>query len=72
MATLCSRFEHDIFVLWFLMAALWNMAGHYIFILWFISSIYLLSSSFFTSPNLSRRRLDVYHTCTHGVAVVRI
>ena len=32
----------------------------------------LLSSSFFSSPNLSRRRLDVYHTSTHGVALVRI
>ena len=30
------------------------------------------SSSFFSSPNLSRRRLDVYHTSTHGVALVRI
>jgi len=28
--------------------------------------------SFFSSPNLSGRRLDVYHTCTHGVALVRI
>ena len=26
----------------------------------------------FSSPNLSRRRLDVYHTFTHGVALVRI
>ena len=25
-----------------------------------------------SSPNLSRRRLDVYHTLTHGVALVRI
>ena len=40
---------------------------HYIFALWF-----LLSSSSFSSPNLSRRRLDVYHTSTHGVALVRI
>jgi len=32
------------------------------------------SSSFFlfSSPNLSRRRLDVCHTSTHGVALVRI
>ena len=31
----------------------------------------LLSSSFFfSSPNLSSRRLDVYHTSTHGVALV--
>jgi len=26
----------------------------------------------FSSPNLSRRRLDIYHTSTHGVALVRI
>ena len=51
------------------MVALWNMAGHYIFMLWFLFSIYL---SFFSSPNLSGRRLDVYHTSTHGVALVRI
>jgi len=32
---------------------------------------YLLSSSiFFSSPNLSGRRLDVYHTSTYGVALV--
>jgi len=34
-----------------------------------VSSIYLLS---FSSPILSRRRLDIYHTFTHGVALVRI
>jgi len=28
------------------------------------------SSSFFSSPNLSGQRLDVYHTSTHGVALV--
>jgi len=33
---------------------------------------FLLSSSFFSSPNLNGRRLDVYHTLTHGVALVRI
>jgi len=51
------------------MAALCNRAGHYNFALWFLflSSLYL-----FSSPNLSRRRLDVYHTSTHGVALVRI
>jgi len=26
----------------------------------------------FSSPNLSGRRVDVYHTSTHGVALVRI
>jgi len=34
------------------------------------SDFYLLS--FFSSPHLSSRRLDVYHTSTHGVALVRI
>ena len=32
----------------------------------------LLSSFFFSSPNLSGRKLDVYHTCIHGVALVWI
>jgi len=31
---------------------------------------FLLSFFRFSSPNLSRRRLDVYHTSAHGVAVV--
>jgi len=51
----------------FIMVVLRNRADHYIFIL----SFYLLSS-FFSSSNLSRRRLDVCHTSTHGVALVRI
>jgi len=50
------------------MAALCNRAGHYIFALWFLS-FYL---SFFSSPNISGHRLDVYHTSTHGVDLVRI
>jgi len=72
--------HNDIF-----MVALWNRADHYIFILslWttcvadadiiFLSCgffFYLLS--FYSSPNLSRRRLDAYHTSTHSVALVRI
>jgi len=36
----------------------------------------VLSSTFylliFSLVNLSRRRLDVYHTSTHGVALVQI
>jgi len=48
------------------MVALWNRADHYIFALW------LLFLSFFSSPNLSRHRLGVCHTSTHGVALVRI
>jgi len=40
----------------------------------FSSCFFLLlsSSSFFSSPNFSGRRLDVYHTLAHGVALVRI
>jgi len=33
---------------------------------------FFLSSFFFSSPNLSGRRLDVYHALAHGVALVRI
>ena len=43
-----------------IMVALWNRADHYIFILWFLSSIFFFY--LFSSPNLSGRRLDVYHT----------
>jgi len=39
-----------------IMAALHSRCGHYIFALWFLS-FYL-----FSSPNLSSRTLDVYHT----------
>ena len=49
------------------MAALCNRCGHYIFALWFLSSSFFF---FFSSPNLSGRRLDIYHTSTHGVALV--
>jgi len=53
-----------------IMAALRSRCGHYIiFALWFLS-FYL--SIFSSSLNLSGRRLDVYHTSTHDVALVRI
>ena len=54
-----------------IMVALCNRADHYIFALLFLSSIFYLSS-FFLAYNFSGRRLDVYHTLTHGVALVRI
>jgi len=57
-----------IFILF--MVALRSRCGHYIFALWFLSIF--LSFIFYSSPNLSRQRLDVYHTSTHGVALVRI
>ena len=61
---LCDGAEMAIF-----MAALRSRYGHYIFALWFL--LYLSSSFLVSSPNLSRRRLDVYHPSTHGVALVR-
>jgi len=45
------------------------MTGHYILPCGFF---YLLFISLFSSPNLSRRRLHVYHASTHGEALVRI
>ena len=50
------------------MVALCNRADHYTFALWFLSSSFL----FYSSPNLKTHRLDVYHTSTHGVALVQI
>ena len=38
----------------------------------FLPCGFYLSIFFYSSPNLSGRRLDVYHTSTHGVALVRI
>jgi len=46
-------------------------AGHYIFVLWFLSS-FSFFFVLFSSPNLIGRRLDAYHTSTHGVALVQI
>ena len=43
------------------MAALRSRCGHYTFVL------FLYSLFFFSSPNLSGRRADVYHTSTYGV-----
>jgi len=51
-----------------IMVALCKRADHYIFALWFLS----FSFFFISSPNVSGQRVDVYHTSTHGVALVRI
>ena len=48
----------------------YSRCGHYVFALWFLLSSMFLSV--FSSPNLSGRRVDVCHTSTHGVALVRI
>ena len=43
------------------MAALPSRCGHYILVLFLL---------LFSLPNLNGRKLDVYHTSTHGVALV--
>jgi len=57
-----------------IMVALCNRADHYIFTLLFLySSIYLSIFFFYSSPNLSGHRLDVYHTFdTWCCPIVRI
>jgi len=50
------------------MVALWNTADHYFHAVVFSFFFFF----FFSSPNLSRRRLDVCHTSTHAVALVQI
>jgi len=56
--------HHVSALLTFFMATLCNRAGHIYF--------HPVVSSFFSSPNLSGQRLDVYHTSTHGVALAQI
>jgi len=73
MVALCNRADHYIFILFlllsfFFMAALCNRGAIILLPCGYCLSFYL----FFSSPNLSGRRLDVYHTSTHGVALVRI
>jgi len=60
--------KHDHITVFYFMAALWNRAGH----IYFHPVVCSFTSFFLSSPNLSRRRLDVYHTSTHGVTLVRI
>jgi len=50
------------------MAALWTRADHYFLPCGFVFYLSIL----FSSPNLSRHRLDICYTSTHGVALVRI
>jgi len=49
-------------------AALRSRYGPYILCGFFFCLLLLL----FSSPNLGGRRVDIYHTFTHGVALVRI
>ena len=65
LASSVELFRAAVLALYSFMVALCNRADH----------IYFHAVSFFffiSSPNLSGQRLDVYHTSTHGVALVRI
>ena len=65
----CTHTESDIDRIELFMAALCNRGG----IIFLSCGFFLFLISSFPSPNLSRRRLDVYHTSTHGgVALVQI
>jgi len=50
------------------MAALRSRCGYSMLPLWLLLSFFV----FFSSPILSGRRLDVYHTSAHDAALVRI
>ena len=62
----CSSCEQPV-ILWVIMADLCNRGSIIFLPCDFYLSIYLV---LFSSLNLSGRRLDVYHTLTHGVALV--
>jgi len=51
---------------------LWLPYGIGQIIIFLPCAFFFYLSFFFSSPNLIRRRLDVCHTSTHGVALVRI
>jgi len=52
-----------------IMAALRSRCGHCIYFAAVGTFFFFLG---FSSPNLSGRRLDVYHTSTHALALVRM
>ena len=54
------------------MATLCSTAGHYIFVLWFLLLSIFYFLLFFLTYSQLLRMLDVYHTSTHGVVLVRI
>jgi len=62
------------FMDWILRSLLWPpyVIGQTIIFCPIVSIFLLLLSSFFSSPNLSGRRLDVYHSSSHDAALVRI
>jgi len=59
-------------VQFFVFVLLWSPYGIGQTIIYFHAVVCSFFFFFFSSPNLDRRRLDVCHTSTHGVALVRI
>jgi len=57
---------------WYAAMLLWSPYGIGQTIIFSCCYLCFFLLSCFSSPNLSRRRLNVYHTCTQGVAIVRI
>jgi len=74
MTALRSRRGHYIFVLWFVSFFLWPpyVIGGPLYFCPVISIFFFFFYLFYSSPNLSGRRLNVYHTSTHGMALVQI
>ena len=70
MVALCNRADH-IYFHPVSSSSLWSPYGRGQTIIFSCCGL-LFFLLFFSSPNLSRRRLDVCHTSTHGVALVRI
>jgi len=64
--------HHCLFQRFCFLVLLWSPYGIGQTIIFSSCGFFLLSSFFFSSPNLSGRALDVYHTSIHGVALVRI
>ena len=65
MVALCNRADHS---LYFHPVICYDRPAQQMRTLYFILFLLL----FYSSPNLSGRSLNVYHTSTHGVALVRI
>ena len=71
MLTMVFCFFHVLSTDWMTDWYLWSPYGIGQTIIFLPYGFFFLSL-FFSSPNLSGRRLDVCHTSTHGVALVRI
>ena len=71
-AELLVESSYAIIIYSFIMAALCNKGAIIFLPCNFFPSSFFFYLFFLSSPNLSGRRLDVCHTSTHGVALVRI